>query len=107
MVQIHEFSPENYKEIKQVIETFTQFPHLKVLCCSDEFTSNNDEVNLEIAGAILARSQLEIFVTRVKHNETDLLKLLAKQTQLKKLSILDITDFEVLFTSLPKSVKDF
>ena len=36
------------------------------------------EKNLEIIDAILARSQLEKFITLVDHNETELLKMLAK-----------------------------
>ncbi len=72
--------PSDLKKMKQVIETYSEFPHLKVFTCRDSYWGrDNIDANLEIAGAILSRSSLlEEFSTRADHNETDLLKLLAK-----------------------------
>ena len=82
-----------YKDMKQVIETYTEFPHLKVLdivesCWGDD----RNDANLEVPGAILSRSQLEEFATCVDYHDKDLLKLLAKQTQLKKVKVRSISD---------------
>ena len=75
-VRFTEVSFRNCKKFKQVIETYFEFPRLKFLE-SDE-TNFKLEPSLEIAKLILAKSQVEEFVTIHDHNETDLLKLLAK-----------------------------
>ena len=70
-VNFYHLTPSNSKEIKQVIETYTDFPNLKELYCGYFLYEVNDS-KLEVPGAILARSQLELFSTDEDQNETEL-----------------------------------
>ncbi len=54
-----------------MIETYTDFPNLKELYCGYFLYEVNDS-KLEVPGAILARSQLELFSTDEDQNETEL-----------------------------------
>ena len=63
-----QYIPLTYEEI-MLNETYSEFPHLKRLHFFNVFY----ELEMEIIGAILARSQLEEFETHRKENETEIL----------------------------------
>jgi hypothetical protein len=78
-VEFGKLKSSNYAQIKQLIESYTELPHLKELSCSPYGKEGaGNDLKVEIIYSILARSQLEEFVTGADHNETELLKLLAK-----------------------------